>query len=79
MKKDTNNQINKAQKAVSKPATSKTPEQLIMPIIGIEASAGGLEAIEKFFSTVPQNSGLAFVVIQHLDPYYKGMMCLRTA
>ena len=38
------------------------------PIIGIGCSAGGLEALEKFFSHVPANSGLAFVVVQHLDP-----------
>lgn len=38
------------------------------PIIGIGASAGGLEALEQFLSHVPANSGTAFVVIQHLDP-----------
>jgi|GEM_PF-3954602 len=38
------------------------------PIIGIGASAGGLEALEAFLSNVPAKSGLAFIVIQHLDP-----------
>ncbi len=38
------------------------------PIVGIGCSAGGLEAMEKFFSHVPADSGLAFVVVQHLDP-----------
>ncbi len=38
------------------------------PIVGIGASAGGLEALEKFFDAMPADSGLAFVVIQHLDP-----------
>ncbi len=42
--------------------------------MGIGASAGGLEALTDFFSKVPDNSGLAFVVIQHLDPTQKGMM-----
>ncbi len=46
----------------------------LFPIIGIGASAGGLEALEKFFSHMPDNMGIAFVVIQHLDPNHKGMM-----
>jgi len=44
------------------------------PVAGIGASAGGLEALEEFFRHVPENSGIAFVVIQHLDPKHKGMM-----
>lgn len=44
-------------------------------IVGIGASAGGLEAIEDFLKAVPPNSGMAFVIVQHLDPHYKGMMC----
>lgn len=44
------------------------------PIIAIGASAGGLDALERFFSHVPLGCGLAFVVIQHLDPAHKGML-----
>ena len=44
------------------------------PIVGIGASAGGLEALEQFLSNVPENSGIAYVVIQHLDPTQKGML-----
>jgi signal transduction histidine kinase len=44
------------------------------PIVGIGASAGGLEALEQFFSPVPADCGMAFVVIQHLDPTRKGVM-----
>jgi len=43
-------------------------------IVGIGASAGGLEALEQFFANMPENNGMAFVVIQHLDPNYVGMM-----
>jgi two-component system CheB/CheR fusion protein len=43
-------------------------------IVGIGASAGGLEALELFFSTIPEDSGIAFVVVQHLDPKRKGML-----
>ncbi|WP_159441375.1 chemotaxis protein CheB [Desulfopila aestuarii] len=42
--------------------------------VGIGASAGGLEAIEKLFQNVPIQTGLAFIVIQHLSPDYKSMM-----
>ncbi|HUW51093.1 MAG TPA: chemotaxis protein CheB [Sulfuricella sp.] len=44
------------------------------PIVGIGASAGGLEALGQFLGHVPAGSGMAFVVIQHLDPTHKGMM-----
>ncbi len=44
------------------------------PIVGIGASAGGLEALEQFISNVPAKSGMAFVIIQHLDPTHKGML-----
>lgn len=38
------------------------------PVVGIGCSAGGLDAVEKFLMHVPQNSGMGFVIIQHLDP-----------
>ncbi|HEX7508449.1 MAG TPA: chemotaxis protein CheB, partial [Polyangia bacterium] len=44
------------------------------PIVGIGASAGGLEAIEQFLRRVPDGSGMAFVIVQHLDPTQKGML-----
>ncbi|MFO7736759.1 MAG: chemotaxis protein CheB, partial [bacterium] len=44
------------------------------PIVGIGASAGGLEALELFFENMPEKSGMAFVVIQHLDPDHKGIL-----
>jgi chemotaxis response regulator CheB len=37
-------------------------------VIGIGASAGGLEALEGFFRNMPENSGMAFIVVSHLDP-----------
>ena len=44
------------------------------PIVGIGASAGGLEAIEQFLRHLPADSGMACIVVQHLDPTQKGMM-----
>jgi two-component system CheB/CheR fusion protein len=46
----------------------------LFPIVGIGASAGGLEAIEQFLANVSENSGLAYIVVQHLDPTQKGML-----
>ena len=44
------------------------------PIVGIGASAGGLEALEAFLRHLPPKCGMAVVVVQHLDPTKKGMM-----
>jgi two-component system CheB/CheR fusion protein len=43
-------------------------------IVGVGASAGGLEALQEFFKAVPLDSGIGFVVIQHLSPDYKSLM-----
>ena len=53
--------------------SSYTPEKRF-PIVGIGASAGGLEALQQFFQNTPANTGMAYVVIQHLDPNRVGMM-----
>jgi two-component system, chemotaxis family, CheB/CheR fusion protein len=44
------------------------------PVVGIGASAGGLIALEQFLSNVPEDSGMAFVIVQHLDPDRQGML-----
>ena len=43
-------------------------------IAGIGASAGGVEALEAFFKAVPQDNGIAFVVVTHLDPNRESML-----
>ncbi len=43
-------------------------------IVAVGASAGGLEALEVFFGAIPERSGLAFVVVQHLSPDFKSVM-----
>jgi two-component system CheB/CheR fusion protein len=43
-------------------------------IVGIGASAGGLESLELLFSALPPNTGLAFVVVQHLSPDFRSLM-----
>ena len=44
-------------------------------MVGLGASAGGLVALEAFFRHVPSDSGLAYVVVQHMDPTHKAMLC----
>ena len=44
------------------------------PVVGIGASAGGLEAFTKLFDALPADSGMAFILIQHLDPTHESMM-----
>ena len=44
------------------------------PIVGIGASAGGLDAFKKFFSKIPADSGIAFVLVPHLDPTHDSLM-----
>jgi two-component system CheB/CheR fusion protein len=43
-------------------------------IVGIGASAGGLEAFEEFFRHMPPDSGLAFVLVPHLDPSHVSLL-----
>ncbi len=50
------------------------PDTIPQHIIGIGASAGGLEAISEFFKQMPTDSDLVFVVVQHLSPDTKSMM-----
>ncbi|MCX6251493.1 MAG: PAS domain-containing protein [Bacteroidetes bacterium] len=57
-----------------KDKTSAITDLSQFPIVGIGASAGGLEALELFFGNMPKDNGIAFVVIQHLDPNHVGIM-----
>ena len=48
--------------------------KVVFPIVGIGASAGGLDAFEKFFTNMPPDTGMAFVLVQHLDPTHKSIL-----
>ena len=56
--------------------TSHASEEEHRPtrIVGLGASAGGLEPLEQFLARVPVPSGLAYIVVQHLDPTHKAML-----
>lgn len=61
-----------AQPKAPVPAIAKAPP--LLPIVGMGASAGGLEAIESFFQNMPEDSGMAFVLVTHLDPTHTSIM-----
>jgi two-component system CheB/CheR fusion protein len=67
---------NKKMSPVRKNPKSQEPlkQKQSLPIVGIGASAGGLEAFEQFFTKMPSDSGMAFVLIPHLDPSHASMM-----
>src|SRR5512145_2357208 len=44
-----------------------------LAIVGIGASAGGLDAVRRFLSAAPPDSGMAFVLVQHLDPTHQSL------
>ena len=64
--------IHKRSKA-EQPTVPEAPA-IDFPVVAIGASAGGLDPIVGFLAQVPQESGVAYVVIQHLDPTHKGML-----
>jgi two-component system CheB/CheR fusion protein len=55
------------------PAES-TPESSGPPVAGIGASAGGLDAFKKLLAAMPPDSGVAFVLVPHLDPAHESLM-----
>ncbi|QYJ06708.1 chemotaxis protein CheB [Qipengyuania flava] len=54
--------------------TNDAEEALGFPVVAIGASAGGLEAVKEMLSAAPKDCGLAFVLIQHLDPHHESLM-----
>ncbi|MGM0438767.1 MAG: chemotaxis protein CheB, partial [Bacillota bacterium] len=82
-KKDKNNktesgntQKNIEKKEKTKGKKSAEDDCADFPIVGIGASAGGLEAFKEFFSGIPDDTepGMAFVLIQHLAPDHKSSL-----
>jgi two-component system CheB/CheR fusion protein len=54
--------------------SEETPKTKKFLIVGIGASAGGLEAFESFFKAMPSDSGMAFILISHLDPTHVSIL-----
>src|SRR5262245_22596725 len=55
-------------KGKSRRNAQEAPGRAAFPVIGIGASAGGLEPVQEFLDRMPTDSGAALVLIQHLDP-----------
>lgn len=69
-------------KSITKPSPVKKKKDTVeisssinsFYVVGIGASAGGLEALERFFGKMPETSGMAFIVVTHLDPNHVSIM-----
>jgi len=61
-------------KAGEQPGQSRRVRMEDLPVVGLGASAGGLEALKAFFAQVPESSGLAFIVLMHLAPHQPSML-----
>jgi two-component system, chemotaxis family, CheB/CheR fusion protein len=61
-------------KAVASDAPAQAEPQALHTVVGMVASAGGLEAFKQFFLAMPPDSGMAFVLIPHLDPKHESLM-----
>ena len=64
----------KGSTAPSSEETRPNRDRAAFRVVGMGGSAGGLEAFGQFFSHLPSDTGLAFVLVPHLEPTHKGMM-----
>ncbi len=56
-------------------ATARSAKDAALPVVvGIGASAGGLEAFSKLLAALPSDTGMAFVLVQHLDPNHESVL-----
>jgi two-component system, chemotaxis family, CheB/CheR fusion protein len=56
------------------PKETKVLSANTFPVVGIGASAGGLDAFKKLLKAIPENSGMAYVLVQHLDPNHESLL-----
>ena len=56
------------------PGAARAPPAPGIQVVGIGASAGGLEACAGFLEALPAASGMAFILVQHLDPTHESLM-----
>ncbi len=69
-----NNQSEKPLTEKSKPRQPKGKTTKRFPIVGVGASAGGLEALTALLKHLPLDSGMGFVLVQHLDPQHESAL-----
>jgi two-component system CheB/CheR fusion protein len=74
VKKSRNKPLEEAVTSQTNAGVPACADRVVPYVVGIGASAGGLEAFEQFFSQLSPTTGMAFVLVQHLEPTHKGMM-----
>jgi two-component system, chemotaxis family, CheB/CheR fusion protein len=52
----------------------KTRSENLFPVVGIGASAGGLDTFKRLLKAIPENSGMAYILVQHLDPSHESIL-----
>ena len=72
--KNTASNGSKEPSAAEKPRQSGSESRPDIPVVGLGASAGGLEALKTFFGKVSDRSGLAYIVLMHLAPHQPSML-----
>ena len=66
--------VKKAANGKTKPTKEPDHSTKLFPVVGIGASAGGLEAYKKLLPAIPVNSGMAYVLVQHIDPTHQSLL-----
>ena len=60
--------------APAEPARSTSALKTAFPVVGIGASAGGLEAVTQLLNHLPPRTGMGFVLVQHLNPTHESAL-----
>lgn len=71
MSEESKQELEETESSISEPQDKRKE---VISVVGVGASAGGLEALEAFFANLPRQTNRAFVVIQHLDPHHETLM-----
>src|ERR1041384_6237942 len=66
--------LDQSAQTASAGAFHAAPDSIPTSIVGVGASAGGLEAFEQLLSALPVKSGMAFVLVQHLAPKHESIL-----
>lgn len=53
---------------------NKEPSDNLFPVVGVGASAGGLDAFKRLVKSIPENAGVAYILVQHLEPSHDSML-----
>ena len=60
--------------AKNRRSSRRRPRTAVFPVVGIGASAGGLEAFTALLKALPPDTGMAFVLVQHMDPKHQSLL-----